>query len=198
MNPMIQNLQNQTQKIGARLTPLRLQKSRELHEAITIDKPHEEVFAFWRNFANLPLFMKDIQKIEVISPEESKWTVRLQSGATAQWTAVITDERPGAMLAWRSLEGSAIETEGAVWFSKAPNQLGTEVQLMMTYKVPGGGISEIVNALTGEDPAIVILTHLKRLKALLETGETPTIEGQPSGRESDSHPVNLSVPPNLH
>jgi uncharacterized membrane protein len=78
---------------------------------------------------------------------------------------------------------------GAVWFVEAPAGRGTIVRLSLNYSVPGGKFSEWVTKLNGEDPDSLILLNLRRLKALLETGEIPTIEGQPSGREDDSRPV---------
>jgi len=170
-------------EVDRSLQPFSFMKPKELHQSVTIDCSPNEVFDFWRNFENLPRFMKDIAQVEVLSAEESHWMVKLQSGASVEWNAAITDERPGAMIAWRSLEGSEVDTEGAVWFSKAPANLGTEVQLMMTYRIPGGELTELATLFTDENPACLTLTNLRRLKALLETGEIPTIEGQPSGRE---------------
>jgi len=56
----------------------------------------------------------------------------------------------------------------------------------MTYHVPGGRLTELAGQAAGEDPYSLTLTNLRRLKAYLETGEIPTIEGQPSGRDKGS------------
>ena len=159
-----------------------LQDEAKSRQGLTIGKSPEEVFAFWRNFKNLTAFMKDISDIQVLSAKRSKWTVELKSGISAEWIAEITEERPGEMIAWRTVEGQ-VDTSGSVWFVKAPADLGTVVYLSMQYEIPGGKLAEVFTQLNGEDPETIALTNLRRLKALLETGEIPTIEGQSSGRE---------------
>lgn len=161
-------------------------EERERVYAVTINKEPLEVFSFFRNFKNLPLFMKDLTAVEVLSKERSHWVVVLKSGAKVEWNAEIIHEVPGKSISWVSLEGSAVSTRGTVNFEKAPGKLGTVVSLMMDYSIPGGKLSEFALLFTGETPGLLVLTNLKRLKALLETGEVPTTEGQPSGRDEES------------
>jgi uncharacterized membrane protein len=151
--------------------------------AVTIGKPIEEVFNFWRNFQNLSFFMKDLKEVEVLSPTLSRWTMQLQSGVKASWEAEIVAERKNEMISWHSLPGSEVVTKGSVWFSPAPQGLGCVVSLVMEYEAPGGKLTELVTKLSGEDGDTLLQVNLRRLKAYLETGEIPTTEGQPSGRE---------------
>lgn len=157
--------------------------------AVTIGKPQEEVFRFFRNFENLPLFMKDLKEVRVISDKKSHWVVELQAGVQAEWDAEITLERQDEMLAWKSVKGSEVDTSGSIWFSPAPGGKGTVVSLVLDYKIPGGKIAEIITKMTGEDPETLAQLNLRRLKAFLETGEVPTIKGQPSGREDDAETI---------
>ncbi len=161
--------------------------------SITIGREPQEVFAFWRDFKNLPLFMKDLAEVQILSEKTSRWVVKLKSGFRTEWDAEIVEELPGQMIAWQSLEGSSVETSGRVWFLKSPGGRGTIVRLMMSYHVPGGKLAELAGKFTGEDPYNLTLTNLRRLKAYLETGEIPTTEGQPSGRDED-----LQDKSNLH
>lgn len=156
--------------------------------AVTIGKPQEEVFRFFRNFENLPLFMKDLKEVQVISEKKSHWVVEVH-GMQAEWDAEITLERQDEMLAWKSVKGSEVETSGSIWFSPAPGGKGTVVSLVLDYKIPGGKLAEIITKFTGEDPETLAQLNLRRLKAVLETGEVPTIEGQPSGREENSETI---------
>lgn len=156
---------------------------------VTIRRPPEEVFAFWRKLSNLPLFMKDLTSVLEVSPKKSHWTVTLKSGLQVEWDAIISHEEPGQMIAWQSVEDADVTTQGTVWFLRAPADLGTEVTLMMNYEVPGGHLTELATALVGESPDLLVQTNLRRLKAYLETGEIPTIEGQPSGRDDESETI---------
>lgn len=170
----------------------KVETRRETHDkdkvrtyAITINKEPLEVFTFFRNFENLPFFMKDLTAVERLSNTRSHWTVVLKSGAKVEWDAEIIDEVPGQSISWISLEGSPVSTHGTVTFTKAPARMGTEVSLMMEYSIPGGKLTEFALLFTGETPGLLVQNNLKRLKALLETGEVPTIEGQTSGRDED-------------
>jgi uncharacterized membrane protein len=154
--------------------------------AITIGKSPHEVFTFFRDFRNLPFFMKDLTSIQTISETRSHWTVQVKNGAKVEWDADITGELLGRSISWASVEGSEVETSGQVTFELAPGERGTVVSLAMNYTVPGGKLTEFALFFTGESPDLLVQTNLKRLKAYMETGEIPTVEGQPSGRDEDS------------
>lgn len=151
--------------------------------SITIQMPVPAIYAFWRNFQNFPLFMKDLTAVEVLSPTRSRWTVQIKAGLTSTWTAEIVEDIPYQLISWQSEKDSPITTKGTVQFLPAPAGRGTMVLLAIDYLIPGGRATELLTKLSGEDPVTLVKTNLKRLKALLETGEIPTTEGQPSGRE---------------
>jgi uncharacterized membrane protein len=162
-----------------------IDKSKSRH-AVTISRPPEDVYLFWRRFENLPLFMKDLKEVETISPTQSRWKVQLKSGRMVEWLAEVRGEIPGQMISWGSLAGEKIQTSGRVMFEGMPGGHKTVVKLTMDYSIPGGRLAEWATFLSGEDPDTLALTNLKRLKQVLETGEFATIEGQPSGREENS------------
>lgn len=168
-----------------KLTEGTLDAAKSRH-SLTIGRPREEIFQFWRQFDNLPQFMKDLEDVTILSSRRSHWTVRMKSGTSAEWDAEITAEIPGQLISWKSVEGSSVETEGTVSFEEAPAGLGTVVRLSMDYGVPGGKLTEWISFLRGEDPDTLAITNLKRLKQYLETGEVATTQGQPSGREADA------------
>lgn len=153
--------------------------------AITIGRSPEKIYAFWRDLTNLPRFMKDLSDVRILSRTRSRWTIRLKSGVATSWEAEIVRDEPGRSIAWKSLEGSRVKTSGSVYFTNAPAGLGTMVLLSMDLSIPGGRATELFTFFSGEDPKTLVLTNLKRLKAYLETGEIPTTEGQPSGREEE-------------
>lgn len=164
----------------------KLHDAERARQAITINKPRAEVFRFFRDFKHLPLFMKDLSHIDKKSETLSRWTVQLKNGLKVQWDAEIIAERVNEMISWRSVgHESEVHQAGSVWFLEAPYGRGTIVRLAMNYKVPGGRLTELAAKLTGEDSENLIHTNLRRLKSFLETGEIPTVTGQPSGRDED-------------
>lgn len=155
------------------------------HVAITVGVSPDVAFAFFRDFKNFPLFVKDLKSVQVLTPKKSHWTVEVK-GMTAEWDAEIIAEREGEMISWRSVKGSDVDTFGTIWFAPAPEALGTVISLIHDYKVPAKKLTEFITKFTGEDPKSLMFTNLRRLKCYLETGEIATIDGQSSGRETEN------------
>jgi uncharacterized membrane protein len=149
--------------------------------AVTIKRPVEEVYAFWRDFTNLPSFMYHLESVEPSGDGRSHWTAKAAAGATVDWDAEITEDRPNVRIAWASLEGSKVENSGSVAFTAAPGGDGTEVRVELSYDPPGGALGKIVAKLFGEEPQQQISDDLRRLKQVLETGEVVLSEGSPEG-----------------
>jgi len=80
------------------------------------------------------------------------------------------------------VEGSDIDNAGSVRFRPGPNGRGTEVTVELNYEPPAGVIGATIAKLLGEEPEVQVREDLRRFKQIMETGEIPTIEGQPSGR----------------
>jgi len=154
----------------------------KLQEAITIRKPAHEIYAMWRKFDQLPRFMSHLREVEILDQQRSRWTAKAPLGMSVSWEAEIVNDKPNELIAWRSLPGATVDTAGSVHFKKAPGDRGTEVHVTLKYDPPGGKVGSWLAWLAGQSPEIQIKEDLRRLKELLEAGEVPTIEGQPSGR----------------
>jgi uncharacterized membrane protein len=142
--------------------------SRPVLYAITINKPPADVYAFYRKLSQLPLFMDYLESVVETDARHSHWVARLPIGGTITWNAEITEDRPGELIAWRSVEGSLIDTRGRVTFAKAPGRNMTEVRVEMQLGVLGTRPSPTVAKLFGRPQ---IKGDLRRFKQVLETGE---------------------------
>ncbi len=152
-------------------------------ESVTINRPRQVVYGFWRRLENLPRFMKHLRAVRQLGPKRSHWEARLPGDVgTLDWEAEITAEEPDTRLAWHSLPGSQVENEGEVWFADAPGNRGTELHAIISYRPPAGALGQAAASLFNEVFAQLVKEDLRRVKQLLETGELPTIEGQPAGR----------------
>jgi uncharacterized membrane protein len=168
-----------SQRNGARRGgPIRVAQS------VTINRSPEELYRFWRDFRNLPRFMKHIESIRETAHNRSHWVAKAPAKMTVEWDAEITEDRPNELIAWRSLEGSDVDSVGSVRFKRAPGGRGTIVMVEMRYKPPAGVFGATVAKLFSEDPAWQIKDELRRFKQIMEAGEIITTEGQPSGRAS--------------
>jgi hypothetical protein len=54
----------------------------------------------------------------------------------------------------------------------------------VVYQPPAGSIGNAFAKMLGKDPNFMMRQDLRRLKALIETGEIPTVEGQSHGPRS--------------
>jgi uncharacterized membrane protein len=139
-------------------------------KAILINRSPDEVYRFWRNFANLPRFMNYLESVEVIDDRRSRWTAKA-AGMTLEWEAEITSDQPGRYIAWRSLENADVENRGEVRFEHAPGRRGTYVKVRLEYNPPGGRIGAAMAKLFAHSPEQLIGSDLRRFKQIMEVGE---------------------------
>jgi uncharacterized membrane protein len=92
---------------------------------------------------------------------------------------IIADE-PGKRIAWKSVTGDHDES-GEVTFEPSFNGRGTLVTLVETMKVPGGSAGNALAALTKRSPKQIVIENLRHFKQLAESGEIPSVVGQPNG-----------------
>jgi uncharacterized membrane protein len=138
---------------------------------VTIAKPRAELFAFWRDFENLPRFMANLDKLEPTGtePDHNRWHIRAPAGKVYAVDTRIAREIDGELIAWRSTDESEIDTEGRVTFEDAPGDRGTRVGLIIAYN-----LGQAIATLAGRSPELQARHDLKRLKMLMETGEIAT------------------------
>jgi uncharacterized membrane protein len=144
----------------------------------------EEAYKFWRNFDNLPLFMRHLEAVKVIDNKRSEWSALGPLGVRLRWNAEIIDEGEFQWIVWRSLPGSDIDQIGSVQFRRAPGGRGTIVMAIIEYTPPAGALGKALAAILGKDPQFTLREDLRRFKALMEAREIPTTEGQPHGLRS--------------
>jgi uncharacterized membrane protein len=152
-----------------------------VEQSYIIHKPVEEVYGFWRNLANLPLFMEHLSKVEVLTATRSRWTARAPMGQSVSWEAEIIHDQPGELISWKSVEHSTVANAGTVLFKKQGNE-ATEVKVVLDYIPPAGTVGKVIAQMFGKEPSQTIKEDLRRFKRQMETGETPTTDGQPQGR----------------
>lgn len=163
---------------------LGMDKSIRVEKSVTIsNKSPEELYCFWRNFENLPRFMKHLKHVTVYDDKRSHWIASAPMGTSVEWDAEIINEQENHFIAWASVEGADIDNSGFVRFQPAPAGRGTEVKVAIEYNPPGGAIGDAIAKFFGEEPKQQIGDELRRFKMLMEAGEIATTEGQPSGRK---------------
>src|SRR5258708_20549880 len=119
------------------LTPLGIRVNRQpaeadvaetlvVEEAITISRPCDEVYGFWRESENLPLAPDG-------DPE-------------------ITRDAPGEELAWRAMRGEKLVHFGSLMFRDAPRGRGTIAPAPLDYVPAPGSRAAVTAPVTAPSP----------------------------------------------
>jgi uncharacterized membrane protein len=136
-------------------------------QSVTVMSPLERVEQFWRDPAQLSVVLGDLGDVEITGPDRYRW--RLRAGPVhTSWDSRLQTDIAGV----RFVGTGDDHNEIVVTYRPAPRDLGTEVTL--TTKSPAPGL------LSGA----LAVKVLYRVRALLQTGEVPTIASNPSARDS--------------
>jgi len=175
-----------TKKIGSvpAVRGARKGGSMELTASTTVRKPAPEVYAFWRDLENLPTFMAHLEQVRTTGDRTSHWVASAPFGRDVEWDAEIIDEVPAEKVAWRSTGDADVPNAGMVRFVPAPDGVGTEVHVVLTYDIPGGAVGKAVARYFGEEPHQQLDDDLRRFKQVLETGEVVRSDGAPWGKRA--------------
>lgn len=170
------NNMDQSTKLAAPAKPK--DSNINIHARLIINKPVEEVYTFWRHLGNLPLFMKHLEGVTVLSDTLSEWTVKMPGvGSTLSWKAEIVAEEQYRFIGWRSLPGSFIWNAGKVEFKDA-GELGTLVHVTFSYHPPVGGAMGEAAKLLNPVFEKIVRNDIMGFKRYMETGTPQKLQQQ--------------------
>lgn len=141
-------------------------RSVNIRTTLIVDRPRDEVYAFWRNLDNLPVFMKHLKHVEIQDSTHSRWTVDIP-GFTLEWDAEIVDEVENEMIGWRSLEGAAIANAGKVTFRDTVDG-GTQLHIVFSYRPPAGYAGESLARLLNPAFEMMVRKEIRSFKKHIE------------------------------
>ncbi len=144
------------------------QQGMRIEECIVINRPVDVVYDYWRNFENLPTFMRNLKDVDVIDDDRSRWTASGPAGITLTWEAEIINEKVDEMIAWRTTNGASVPHAGTVTMKATPDGRAAELTLKMEYMPPGGALGQMFATVLGQNPQKQTRDDLQRLKDILE------------------------------
>jgi len=139
-----------------------------IEASVTIRRPVEEVFNFYRDFRNLPRFLGDVTASEQIGPATYRWTIQGPLGIRAPWTIRVTEERANALIHYETVAPLGLRTSWEIHFAPGSEAGQTEAREVM--RPPLGRLGRAALALIGKFPGPEVAANLHRLKELMETG----------------------------
>jgi uncharacterized membrane protein len=141
------------------------QPRRAAAQTVTIKCPPDRIEQFWRDPNQMSVVLGDIAEVNAAGQDRYRW--RLRDQPDVAWESRLIPEPEGLRFV-----GTEDDSHIAVTYRPAPRDLGTEVTLRVNTPAPG--------LLSGAAAFKV----LYRLRALMQTGEVPTIQSNPSARKS--------------
>ena len=155
-----------------------------IRSTVIVNKPRNEVYAFWRRLENLPLFMRHLESVQEIDNKRSHWEAKMPNNLLSiKWDAEIVKDDENSLLSWQSLPGSTIENAGKVEFRNALGDRGTELRIMISYRPPAGNIGSSVARLFNpmfEKMVKEDVTNFKQFIELKESLATPQQQRTPN------------------
>jgi uncharacterized membrane protein len=115
--------------------------------------------------------MRHLESVTVTGDRRSHWKAKAPAGATVEWDAETTEDRPNELISWRSTENADVFNAGTVRFERAPGNRGTEIRIELEYKPPLGKLGSKVAMLFREEPGQQVMDDLRHFKQVMETGE---------------------------
>ena len=153
-------------------------------KTLLIKAPRERLFEAWQRFEEFPKFMENVEQVENLGGDISRWTIKAPAGQEISLLNRLTESVENRSISWQSEPGSDIANSGKVRFEDAPGNRGTYVSLVLSYDPPGGTMGRLFATLFQREPAIQARRDLRRFKQLVETGEVTT-NASPSGRSPE-------------
>lgn len=155
-----------------------------VERSITVGAPADELSEYWRDPEQLTRIMGPFAEVTGAGEDRRHWELETPRGPNLTWETEITADEPGESLRWESLEGATIPHEGDVRFRSAAGDRGTVVTLRLQFDPPAGSLGAAAFQRLGIVPETVAEKALRRFKSLVETGEIPSLERNPSARGS--------------
>ena len=144
-----------------------------IRTSLVVNKPKDEVYAFWRKLENLPLFMKHLSNVTEIDQKHSHWEAAVPGNiGKIKWNAEIVKEEDGYLIGWQSIPNSMINNAGKVMFHDALGGAGTELEVVISYHPPAGDLGASVAKLLNPMFEKIIRKDVMNFKEYIETKHT--------------------------
>ncbi len=169
------------QKRNAELDPSKMVKARG---DVVVHRPRAELYRIWRDLSQLPNFMPNLERVDVVSPTRSHWVTKGPAGTMVEWDAEIVAEREGEYLEWCSIAPADVPNRGMVQFVDANDGNATEVIVTLEAEPPAGKLGDAVARMFGSSPQQEVDDAVRRFREFTE-GRAPENDGLP-----DSDPAS--------
>ena len=131
-------------------------------ETVDVNVDLRTAYNQWTQFEEFPQFMEGVERVEQVADTELHWVTKV-GPVTREYDAVITEQRPDQVIAWRSTSGTS--NEGRVTFAQIDPQT-TQVSAMLVFEP-----EDLVERIGASSGAIEnrLASDMRRFKDFIES-----------------------------
>lgn len=143
-------------------------RSARLHEFMDVDRPIGEVWAFLKNFENLPRVIGSIRSVVDYEDGRSHWEAYAPSGRLEAWDVVITKYVTRSVIGWHSVPDAEIEMSGLVRFTPGGADR-TRLDVELEYRPRHTSLNDALHAMIAPKQRRQLRDDLHHLRFYLES-----------------------------
>ncbi|GCE23667.1 SRPBCC family protein [Dictyobacter kobayashii] len=171
------NINTGGQQLSANVSTIPGNRGIRVSRSQTINRSAQDLYTFWRDIEMAPLYMPGIKTVNQTGERTSHWT----ASANSEWNAEILEDKPDQLIAWHVHGQPTTANAGKVYFHPAAGGRGTIATLELDF-FQTDPLNKLASHITSSAAEYEAAEILRRFKELMETGEIPTVKGQPTGK----------------
>jgi uncharacterized membrane protein len=142
-------------------------------DEIVIRRPRPDVYAFYRDFTNLPRFIGDVVAVRRLGPTAYRWVVAAPLGRHVRMNVTITEDDADRLLRYRTGGPPLLRGQWELSFAAEGDGEEQRTRVREQLVVPLGRAGRVALAAIGKFPDREVAANLRRLKEVLEIGDRP-------------------------
>ncbi len=143
-------------------------KGAHIDREVRIATAPMDVYACWRDLAQLSRALPSSIQATQLSATDSQWTISKAGVPVVRWTARIINDEPGRLIAWKTIGEPGVVSAGSVHFEPAEDGRSTNVRVRFQYAPPLGRAGAVAADMLGQGAAITVSQALGNVKRMLE------------------------------
>ena len=155
--------------VTSRAATVNARKAVKVEHSIVVHRPAGDLYRMWRDFSQLPRFMRHLESVRCSDDRHSHWIGRLPGGKHIEWDAEIVNDIPETLIAWKTIVVPDVAHAGSVHFTPAQGD-STEVRVVFDYEPPAARTIGIIAEHLGLTPETLVSEELERFKETAESG----------------------------
>lgn len=117
----------------------------ELRFSLLVERPVEQVFAFFGDFENFPRFIGSLREVNDSGDGRVRWVGRTPSGGSIEWHTRTSKYVTNSVIGWKSVPGALVDMTGLLRFT--PENGHTCVHVAIDYCVRDGHLRDAIVSL---------------------------------------------------